>query len=55
MKKPPLSHKVRIVGRLINIYAKTDIAATFKRVKAEQAAAAAEVKEKVLPMKRRAK
>lgn len=53
--KPKFAHKVHIVGRFINISAKTDVAATFKRVRQEQAAEAAERKEKVVQIKRKAK
>lgn len=52
MKKLPLAHKILIPGRAINLFAKTDLAATFRRVKAEQAATAAEKKQKVIEIKR---
>lgn len=45
-KMHPLSHKVKIVGRRINLYEKTDLGATFRRIRAQQAILAKQQAEK---------
>lgn len=37
--KPKFLHKVKIVGRKIDLYAPTNVAVTFDRIRREQAAA----------------
>lgn len=51
-EKYPLAHKIRIPGRTINLYARTDVAKTFARVRREQAELAREQKQKVMPIRR---
>jgi hypothetical protein len=46
--------KIKIVGRTINIWAKSDVAKTFARVRREQAESAQAVAS-VTPIKRRVK
>jgi hypothetical protein len=50
MKTPKFAHKVIIVGRKINLDAETDVAATFRRVRAEQAKDQQERDQKVSPI-----
>lgn len=52
--KPKFAHKVIIQGRRIDLTAKTDVAATFRRVRAEQAALAKQTAEVVKPIRRKA-
>lgn len=47
--------RVKIVGRRIDLYAKTDVAATFRRVRAEQAKDAREREQKVSPIIKKTK
>lgn len=49
------ANKVKIVGRRIDLYAKTDLRATFARIRREQAAAMEERSEKVRPIQQRKK
>lgn len=42
--KPRFADRIKIVGRKINLDAPTDLAATFARVRREQAAATADAK-----------